>query len=195
MIILVGDAAVGKTTLFHRYKFGVMPPYEGPTIGSVCHKKTIKIDDSVVSGASTTVHLTIFDTAGSMRFRDMLPMYFRGASSIMLCFEDGGLDALKDHVKFIRDHTKIPIVLVVTKVDGYELDKFPHIRLYAESNGFPLVCTSSVSDLNIDEAFTIAAIAARDYLKTKNYTVDGRSSFVKLEEPKPPAPSTFLSWC
>ncbi|OXB55979.1 hypothetical protein ASZ78_011424 [Callipepla squamata] len=92
-LILIGDSAVGKSSLLLRFAEGSFEPSLKPTIcepgeagmglgergdGGV----DFKVKKMVVDGH--TVQLAIWDTAGQERFRSLNPSYYRGTQGIVL---------------------------------------------------------------------------------------------------------------
>ncbi|XP_068274967.1 ras-related protein Rab-18-B-like isoform X3 [Nyctibius grandis] len=76
-LLLVGDSAVGKSSLLLRFTDGAFEPCLKPTIGV-----DFKVKKMVVDGHA--VQLAIWDTAGQERFRTLTPSYYRGAQGVVL---------------------------------------------------------------------------------------------------------------
>ena len=64
-MVLLGDAAVGKTTLLKQYITGQAPKSHIPTIGVELSTRTVAMDDGVKLKAQ------IWDTAGEEKYRAM----------------------------------------------------------------------------------------------------------------------------
>lgn len=200
--VLVGDAGVGKTTLFTKYTKGRWPDTHVATIASVYARKELVIDGE-------RVFLSIFDTPGAIRMRDLLVHYFRECAVVMLCLEVGDgnpVEKMRDHLVFIRSHTDVPILLVMTKVDDENDDSRDlsskdwsermEIERFAETEELPLILTSSLADLNIEEAFLQAAKLGVKYLSSKGYVVNGVPAIVEIMPKTIKSPYFDLSsWC
>ncbi|XP_053121143.1 sperm axonemal maintenance protein CFAP97D1 isoform X4 [Hemicordylus capensis] len=76
-LLLVGDSAVGKSSLLLRFTDDQFEPYRSPTIGV-----DFKVKKTVVG--DLPVQLAIWDTAGQERFRTLTPSYYRGAQGVIL---------------------------------------------------------------------------------------------------------------
>ena len=63
LVILVGDAAVGKTCLVSRYIKGTIPKQKTPTVGVEFATKAVELRDNVIIKAQ------IWDTAGQEKYR------------------------------------------------------------------------------------------------------------------------------
>ncbi|XP_065606072.1 ras-related protein Rab-18-B-like [Cyrtonyx montezumae] len=79
-LILIGDSAVGKSSLLLRFVEGSFEPSLKPTI---C--VDFKVKKMVIDGH--TVQLAIWDTAGQERFRSLNPSYYRGTQGIVLVYD------------------------------------------------------------------------------------------------------------
>jgi Ras-related protein Rab-18 len=79
-LLLVGDAAVGKSSLLLRFTDGSFDLNLQSTIGVDFKVKMMKI-------ANKTCKVTIWDTAGQERFRTLTSSYYRGAHGIILVYD------------------------------------------------------------------------------------------------------------
>lgn len=78
-IVLVGETNVGKTCIVRRVICNVFDNTPNPTLGAGYSSKYLTI-------SGTDVHLQIWDTAGTERYRGMAPMYYREAKAALVCF-------------------------------------------------------------------------------------------------------------
>jgi small GTP-binding protein len=78
--VLVGDSAVGKSSVAHRYISNDFYEFQEPTIGAAFMAKKLNIDDR-------EVRLEIWDTAGQERYRSLAPMYYRNASVALVVYD------------------------------------------------------------------------------------------------------------
>ena len=69
LVVLVGDAAVGKTCLLSRYVKGMVPKQKTPTIGVEFATKVVQLKDGI------TVKAQLWDTAGQEKYRAMTAAY------------------------------------------------------------------------------------------------------------------------
>ncbi|XP_063211025.1 ras-related protein Rab-18-B-like isoform X1 [Chroicocephalus ridibundus] len=79
-LLLVGDSAVGKSSLLLRFTDGAFDPGLKPTVGV-----DFKVKKMVIDGHA--VQLAIWDTAGQERFRTLTPSYYRGAQGVVLVYD------------------------------------------------------------------------------------------------------------
>jgi small GTP-binding protein len=77
--VFVGDTNVGKTCLFHRLQHKSFQMATSSTLGGAY----ARIDLDSAPGCS----VSLWDTAGAERFRSLVPVYFRGASVVLIVFD------------------------------------------------------------------------------------------------------------
>src|SRR3972149_6589742 len=80
-ICLVGDVAVGKTSLIKRFVHDQFEDRYISTLGAKVSKKEIVIQGN---GAAVDVDMTIWDIMGEKGFRELLKeAYFHGAQGVL----------------------------------------------------------------------------------------------------------------
>jgi len=78
-LLLVGDSAVGKTSLLLRFTQGEFKDSVRNTVG-------VDLKVKMVNYRDRKLKLTIWDTAGQERFRTLTSAYYRGAHGIILVY-------------------------------------------------------------------------------------------------------------
>jgi small GTP-binding protein len=79
-LIVVGDAAVGKTSIAGRYVTGAFKSSYKATIGTdIFHK--------IVNTRGQRIGLLIYDSGGQERFRALVERYFMGAIAALLVYD------------------------------------------------------------------------------------------------------------
>lgn len=82
-IVLVGETAVGKTALVHRYMKNTMPP---DTL-----KATVAVEfgkrQVIVEHRGLKVPVVLWDTAGQERFKSLTTHHYQGAHGALLVFD------------------------------------------------------------------------------------------------------------
>ena len=146
-VALIGDANVGKTCIIERLikkSFGNTKS----TIGACNENITIN-----------NINLDIWDTAGQERFRSMIPMYYKGAKAIIICFditEYNSFEGAKKWLNEIENFSKnTEIFLVGNKCDLDNLRKvsFDVSNNFAESKGLYFIETSAKNNINVEKLF------------------------------------------
>lgn len=178
---LVGDYAVGKTSLFQRYIYDKLS-YQ-PTIGVDFMPRTER-----VGGLDVTLHL--WDTAGQERFRSIVRTYFRGIYLFVLVFDVSRLAsfaALAHWLKVIAEDTTYGyrVLLVANKADKPETEwqvSRLDVTAFAEQRGIDardvhFVSAEAVDDPTVARMFrsTLATLVEDlDYLEPFGGLVDRR---------------------
>jgi len=77
-LVVVGDGAVGKTSLLYVYKDGKFPEKYVPTVFENASKD--------VSFRGKTVTIRLFDTAGQEEYDRLRPLSYPGTNIVLLCY-------------------------------------------------------------------------------------------------------------
>jgi len=160
-LVLLGDAAVGKSSLLMRFLQNKFSDGIETTVGAAFSTKTIE-------SRNRQVKFEIWDTAGQERFRSLAPMYYRGASSAVVVYDQTNpvtFDRAKDWVRQVSQTSANPnivIALAANKCDvAEELRAVPleTAEAFAEQEGLLFLETSAKSGRNVARLFE--AIAAQ----------------------------------
>merc|ERR1712177_191054 len=134
-LVLLGESAVGKSSLVLRFVKGQFHEFQESTIGAAFLTQTVALDDS-------TVKFEIWDTAGQERYRSLAPMYYRGAAAAIVVYDITNPDSFtgaKSWVKELqrRGDPNVVIALAGNKADLESRRKveFEEANTYAEENG------------------------------------------------------------
>ena len=161
-VVLLGNSSTGKSSILIRYDTQQFISTQDPTIGASFVSKKVRINDGY------DVQLDIWDTAGQERYRSLLPMYYRGASAVIIVFDitdETSLKSVKNwHEEFISHNDNNALVMIVGNKSDFEnkcdLDT---IQNYAMDKGLVYISTSAKTGHNINDLFTyIANNAPRD---------------------------------
>ena len=105
-LVLLGDSAVGKSSLVLRFVRGQFFEYQESTIGAAFLTQTVALND-------TTVKFEIWDTAGQERYHSLAPMYYRGAAAAIVVYD------ITREVRLLRSQlpqTRLPAATPLTCV-------------------------------------------------------------------------------
>lgn len=154
-ITLVGNTAVGKSSLIHYYIKGHHPGNNAPTVGASFHRQRLNVDDKIID-------LNIWDTAGQERYRAIGTMYYRDADACICLLDLTQTDAIKSAESWINNFKKAAtnpdsvIILVANKCDISEtlwtVSK-EEVESYAIDNDYPCIFTSSLTGEGIEKLF------------------------------------------
>jgi len=79
-LVLLGEAAVGKSSLVLRFVNDEYQENREPTIGAAFLTQKIMLDEKVIK-------CEIWDTAGQERFASLAPMYYRNAQAAVVVYD------------------------------------------------------------------------------------------------------------
>ncbi|KAJ2603529.1 Vacuolar protein sorting-associated protein 21 [Coemansia sp. RSA 1722] len=114
-VVLLGEAAVGKSSLVLRFVNDEFQENKEPTIGAAFLTQKVRLDDTVLK-------LDIWDTAGQERFHSLAPMYYRNAQAAVVVYDitrSSSLERAKSWIKELQRQANpnIVIALVGNKLD------------------------------------------------------------------------------
>jgi small GTP-binding protein len=117
-LVLLGQSAVGKTTIINVAEGGPFVQDQSATIGACFHMKKMKMD-------TNAIRLHIWDTAGQERFRALAPLYYRDAQFALLVYSIDSRDSFNEintwYKALQEDCSPLPeIAVVANKVDLVE---------------------------------------------------------------------------
>jgi len=98
-LMLIGDSAVGKSSLLLRFSDDTFDLSGTPTIGIDFKLRTIDLDGKKIK-------LQLLDTAGQERFRTITTAHYRNAMGILLVFDVTKEDSFKNITDWLRNIEK-----------------------------------------------------------------------------------------
>jgi len=120
-ICLLGDFAVGKTSLIRRFIYGFFEDTYVSTVGVKVSRKTIQV---APFGTRIEIALMLWELAGSDDFRRLRPTYLRGSAGAVLVCDLTRPQTLENLPQYAQDLLKINphafFVLVANKRDLVE---------------------------------------------------------------------------
>ncbi len=173
---LIGDGAVGKTSMVHRYVHGVFKADYKATIGTFISKKECNFDE-----LDTSVKFIIWDLAGQEQFQRLWPDYLTDTRTGILIFDVTNKESFKHVKKWYEIITKVAnphliLILVGNKMDlsdSREVSTEEGMEL-AKELGIYYMETSVKSNENIDEVFEWIALQLinQNFEKVRDSSVD-----------------------
>ncbi|KAJ3298179.1 Ras- protein Rab-5A [Borealophlyctis nickersoniae] len=153
-LVLLGEAAVGKSSLVLRFVNNEFQENKEPTIGAAFLTQKCKLEDKIIK-------FEIWDTAGQERFHSLAPMYYRNAQAAIVAYDitkPASLDKAKSWVKELQRQANpnIVIALVGNKLDLAASRGVPteEAQAYAGESGLLFMEASAKSGDNVMEVFT-----------------------------------------
>lgn len=152
--VVVGDGAVGKTSLLVRYIKGIFDPRYLSTIGVDFFIKDIVVDNRLI-------RLQIWDTGGQERFGPIRKLYYRGAKGVLLVYDKSNPQSFQRLDYWLKEIKQgcgnVPIILVGNKADLEPAITTEEGQQYAKEQSLTFIETSAKSNLNTDASFSTLA--------------------------------------
>lgn len=156
-LVLLGDSAVGKSSLVLRFVRGQFFEYQESTIGAAFLTQTVALND-------TTVKFEIWDTAGQERYHSLAPMYYRGAAAAIVVYDITNSDSFTRAKNWVRELQRQGSPNVVIALAGNKNDLASKRKVqpeeatqYADENGIFFMETSAKTAANVNELFVAIA--------------------------------------
>eukprot|EP00041_Stephanoeca_diplocostata_P009290 m.142959 g.142959 ORF g.142959 m.142959 type:complete len:228 (-) comp17680_c0_seq2:136-819(-) len=155
-VLIVGNGAVGKSSMIQRYCKGI---YTND------YKKTIGVDflEKKLSLNGEDLRIMIWDTAGQEEFDTITRSYYRGAAACVVAFSTTDLESFNAVESWIAkveaEVTSIPMVLVQNKVDLIDqaVMSTEDANALAERVKLKFYRTSVQDNFQVDEVFKYLA--------------------------------------
>lgn len=152
-LLLIGNSAVGKSSLLLRFSDNIFNESFLPTIGVDFKIRTFEL-------SSKTVKLQIWDTAGQERFKTITSSYYKGAHGIILTYDITDKQSFKDIENWLSEVEKFANENVIKLLVGNKSDlesqrqvTFEEGKEFADSLGVQFLETSAKNNSNVEKAF------------------------------------------
>ncbi|EDO49482.1 predicted protein [Nematostella vectensis] len=156
-LVLLGESAVGKSSLVLRFVKGQFHEYQESTIGAAFLTQTVCLDD-------TTVKFEIWDTAGQERYHSLAPMYYRGAQAAIVVYDITNQDTFARAKTWVKELQRQASPNIVIALSGNKADlaskrmvEYEDAQSYAEDNGLLFMETSAKTAMNVNDIFLAIA--------------------------------------
>jgi len=154
-VLLLGPAAVGKTSLLHRFVKNLFAAKYKLTVGVEFLAKDLKI-------GKKKIRLTIWDIGGQKKFKFLHERFYVGTKGILLIFDLTNYQTFEEMEEWLSEAyeilgEKIPFVLIGNKSDlldevGEVVDS-KETHMFVEDKESIYIETSAKTGDNVDEAF------------------------------------------
>ncbi|KAI0323109.1 GTP-binding protein RAB5 [Amylostereum chailletii] len=157
-LVLLGESAVGKSSLVLRFVKDQFDDYRESTIGAAFLTQTVALDDGL------TVKFEIWDTAGQERYKSLAPMYYRNANCAVVVYDITQSASLEKARNWIRELQRQADPSIVIALCGNKADLAARRQVtqeeaqkYAEEEGLMWAETSAKSGEGVADIFTAIA--------------------------------------
>lgn len=156
-IVLLGDGAVGKTSLRSKYMGESFQGDYQLTIGVDFATKDLEYNGK-------TMKCQIWDLAGQERFKFLQEKFLKGTQGILFVYDVQRMDSLESAIDWFYEVEKeikkpIPVSVLGNKIDTLPEDKRGHLPselkldAWGSKRTFPILNTSAKTGENVDQAF------------------------------------------
>lgn len=153
-LVLVGDSAVGKTSLLAQFITGEAPAQPQPTIGLEFFCKTLYLPSGV------RVRAQVWDTAGQEKYRAITTAHYRRAAGVLIVFDLTNQASFQNIERWLTELYQVlsrdtPILLIGNKQDlqEYRQISIETARSFAMTNSLIYMETSTLNTSSVKAAF------------------------------------------
>jgi small GTP-binding protein len=156
-VLLIGDGAVGKTSLIRKFVLDKFDDKYIATIGTKVTKKELELKDS---GRNIILTMMIWDVLGQKGYRSIQSASFKGADGVILVCDFTRLDTLKSLEEYwlpnIGDNvSKLSFIFTANKSDlkGDAQFSIEDLQIIASRYGSKAFTSSAKTGENVEELF------------------------------------------
>ena len=152
-LLIIGDSAVGKTSMLLKYTDNFFPESHLATIGVEYKTKEIEYN-------GYNVELQVWDTAGQERFKSITKSFFRNTNGIIFVYDITNKNTFKNVENWVKDSEKNDFgfkrILVGNKIDLQNKRKveLAYAKEMANKKNMEVIETSAKTGANINKVFT-----------------------------------------
>ena len=160
-VVMMGDGAVGKTSLVLRYTQNTFSPEYKQSLGASFAVKDLEVKEQKVK-------LVIWDVAGQPSFRQVRRHYYSGAHGALLVFDVSEPSSFMTLRNWYSDFRRIvphgAVVLIGNKVDLEEKRMVPPeaAQMLQKWWNIPYIETSAATATGVHDAFLMLSNHALD---------------------------------
>ncbi|XP_063933193.1 ras-related protein Rab-5B-like isoform X4 [Zophobas morio] len=149
-LVLLGESAVGKSSLVSRFVKGDFNEYQESTIGAAFLTQTVRFNDY-------TVKFEIWDTAGQERYHSLAPMYYRNSPCAIVVYDVSNYETYTRAKAWIKELQCQGSADIIIALAGNKSDVSEHIvdpeESYASEHGIIFMETSAKTGSKVNELF------------------------------------------
>ncbi|XP_031625551.1 ras-related protein Rab-21 [Contarinia nasturtii] len=152
-VVLLGEGAVGKTSLVLRYVEDTFNPNHITTLQASFLNKKINVDGKAV-------RLSIWDTAGQEKFHALGPIYYRSSNGAILVYDITDEDSFQKVKNWVKELKKMLGSEIVLTIVGNKIDlnkdrtvPFETAESYSQSVGAMHFETSAKNNVGVEDLF------------------------------------------
>ena len=171
-LVLLGDVAVGKSSLSHRFVCDAFLVNSESTVRIAFQSKNLSFEDA--AGNEVNLNLRIWDTAGQEKYRSLAPLYIRGADVAIIVYDVTSRESA-EAVGYWQEELRqsgedLVVAIAGNKVDVAGAREVPAEtgQVMASAQGAIFQETSAQSGDGVEALFVAAAKAGWEKKKSKD---------------------------
>jgi len=149
-ICLLGDGAVGKTSLVRRYVFDVFDDKYLMSFGTKVSKKSLKLGDA-------TVDIMIWDILGQRSYESLHAAYYKGATGALAVCDFTRPDTMNNLKLWLGSFRAVvgdmPVIILGNKADLERSFSLSDLESFGSSVKCSVLETSAKTGLNVEKSF------------------------------------------
>ena len=152
-ILLLGDMAVGKTSIIQMYTKKKVPEKHITTIGIDYATKKQKLKNG------TEINFQIWDTAGQERFNSLTKQLYKSAQGLILVYDITSIKSFENINKWIEtiknENNNVKLLLVGNKIDlnNQREVNFDKIKKFSKDYDINFIEISAKENINVENVF------------------------------------------
>ena len=158
-LCLLGDPAVGKTSLIKKYIYNVFDDKYITTIGTKVTKKEINLPEAAPDGRDMLMTMLIWDILGQREHSRLHAMFYQGAEGVMIVCDITRMDTVRNMRVWVESFKavvgEVPIIFLLNKADLLDQETFDksEIEKLVKDYKAPYLFTSAKRGDNVELAF------------------------------------------
>lgn len=116
-LVLLGETAVGKSSVVHRFVKNTFDDMRESTIGAAFLTQSVTLPEN-----NTTIKFEIWDTAGQERYKTLAPMYYRNAHAALCVYDITSRSSFIKAQEWINELSKQAPEGIIIYLAGNKLD-------------------------------------------------------------------------
>ncbi len=150
-LCLLGDGAVGKTSLVRRFVFDVFDDKYLKSFGTKVSKKSLTVGDA-------NVDLMIWDILGQKTQESLHAAYYKGAAGALAVCDFTRPETMKNLKSWLGSFRSVvgdqPIIILANKSDLEKKFTMVEVESFGASLNCPVMETSAKTGQNVELAFS-----------------------------------------
>lgn len=182
---VLGEEAVGKTSLIRRFVVEKFDDKYIATIGTKSSKKTMSIKSGDINVNLTMI---IWDILGQKKFSELKRSAYKGANSAFIVLDLTRIETLYSFKEWLNSLYEvapdIPVVVLANKSDLNPAFGIDEIKEAIGDRAFPFYLTSAKTGTNVNPAFyTLGKMMVKSKIRQPRKTKKNRSLSPELNIP------------